>query len=62
MSDQYAPVWKELALPSEEERRMYEEWVRQQEEKEREEKKQEQQSKAGDREVVGLDYSFLDWE
>ncbi len=32
------------------------------EEKEKEEKKQEQQSKAGDREVVGLDYSFLDWE
>ncbi len=32
------------------------------EEKEKEEKKQKQKSKAGDREVVGLDYSFLDWE
>ena len=33
-----------------------------QEEQEKEDKKAEQKAKAGDREVVGLDYSFLDWE
>ena len=37
MSNQHAPIWKELPLPSEEDRRLFEEWVRQQEEKEREE-------------------------
>ena len=33
-----------------------------QEEQEKENKRAEQEAKAGDREVVSLDYSFLDWE
>ena len=37
MSDQYAPIWKELPLPSEEDRRLFEEWAKKQKEKEQEE-------------------------
>ena len=35
MSDQPMPLWKELPLPSEEDRRLLEEWARRQEEEER---------------------------
>jgi hypothetical protein len=35
VTDSPQPLWKELPLPSEEEKRLYEEWVRQKEEEER---------------------------
>jgi hypothetical protein len=36
MNDSPQPLWQELALPTEEQRRLYEEWVEQQEKKQRE--------------------------
>jgi hypothetical protein len=42
MTNTPGPIWQELALPSEEERRLYEEWVRQrEEEKQREQRENE---------------------
>ena len=38
MKDAPQPMWKELPLPSEQDRRLFEEWVERQEEKERREK------------------------
>ena len=35
MTDSPTPVWKELTIPSLEDRRLFEEWVRQKEEEER---------------------------
>ena len=35
MSDMPQPLWQELALPSEEQRRLFEEWTRQKEEEEK---------------------------
>ncbi len=32
MTDSPQPLWKELSVPREEERRLFEEWVKQQEE------------------------------
>ncbi len=32
MTDSPQPLWKELSIPCEEERRLFEEWVRQQKE------------------------------
>lgn len=37
MSDQYAPIWKELPLPSEEDKKLYEEWAKKQKEQEEQE-------------------------
>lgn len=41
MSDEYKPMWQELPLPSEEDKRLFEEWVeRQEKEKQREQKEE----------------------
>ena len=41
MTDTPQPLWQELALPSEEERRLFEEWVRLREEEERQREQRE---------------------
>jgi hypothetical protein len=41
LSDEYKPMWQELPLPSEEDKRLFEEWVeRQEKEKQREQKEE----------------------
>jgi len=44
----FKPIWKQLPLPSEEERRLFEEWARRQEEKERAQENE-------DRKVIVID-------
>ena len=41
MTDALQPIWQELALPSEEQRRLFEEWVRQREEEEKQREQRE---------------------
>ena len=41
MTDTPQPLWKELSLPSEEDRRLFEEWVRQREEEEKQREQRE---------------------
>jgi len=41
VTDTPQPLWKELALPSEEQRRLYGEWVRQREEEEKQREQRE---------------------
>ncbi len=49
MTDAPQPLWKELPLPTEEERRLFEDWVRQREEEER------QREERDDRRVIVID-------
>jgi hypothetical protein len=41
LTDGPQPIWQELAIPSAEERRLYEEWVRQREEEEKQREQRE---------------------
>ena len=43
MTDTLQPLWKEMTLPSEEQRRLYEEWVREREEEEKQRDRKEKQ-------------------
>ena len=40
MTDTLQPLWQELSLPSEEQRRLFEEWVAQREEEKQREQKE----------------------
>ena len=43
MTDALQPLWKELPIPSEEQRRLFEEWVKQREEEEKQREHKEKQ-------------------
>jgi|TARA_R110000824_G_scaffold218313_1_gene404885 hypothetical protein len=47
MNGDFEPIWKELPLPSEEDQRLFEEWVKKQE--------QEREKKEDDQKVIVID-------